>query len=83
MPLRYQRGHLRCVKRNSGNFLWRESLGGRRIRRTAVKGPIDEYPTEELAQGSMVFPCDLIFHDIGLHETAIVTILEFRSQCHF
>ena len=80
MPLRYQRGHLRCVKRNSGNFLWRESLGGRR---TAVKGSIDEYPTEELAQGALNCPCDLIFHDIGLHETAIVRILEFRSQCHF
>jgi hypothetical protein len=53
MPLRYQRRHLRCVKRNSGNFLWRESLGGRRIRRTAVKGSIDEYPTEELAQAAL------------------------------
>jgi hypothetical protein len=62
MPLRYQRGHLRCVKRNSGNFLWRESLGGRRIRRTALKGSIDEYPTEELAQGALNgFPVRLNF----------------------
>jgi hypothetical protein len=55
MPLRYQRGYLRCVKRKSGpsqwDFLWRENVGGRRIRRTAVIGSIDEYPTEELAQG--------------------------------
>jgi len=62
MPLRYQRGHLRCVKRNSGNFLWRESLGGRRIRRTAVEGSIDEYPTEEPAQGALNgFPVRLNF----------------------
>ena len=55
MPLRYQRGYLRCVKRKSGpsqwDFLWQENVGGRRIRRTAVIGSIDEYPTEELAQG--------------------------------
>jgi hypothetical protein len=54
MPLRYQHGYLRCVKRKTGpsqwEFLWRENLGGRRIRRTAVIGSIDEYPTEEFAQ---------------------------------
>jgi hypothetical protein len=55
MPLRYERGYLRCVKRKSGpsewEFLWRENAGGRRIRCTAVIGSIDEHPTEELAQG--------------------------------
>ena len=30
----------------------------------------------------MVFACDLI-STILVHETAIVTILEFRCQCHF
>ena len=54
MALRYKRGYLRCVKRKSGpsqwDFLWRENVGGRRIRRTAVIGSIDEYPMEELAQ---------------------------------
>ena len=90
MPLRYQRGYLRCVKRKSGpsqwDSLWRENVGGRRIRRTAVIGSIDEYPTEELAQvalnGFRVFACDII-STILVHETAIVTILEFRCQCHF
>ncbi len=42
MPLRYQRGHLRCVKRNSGNFLWRESLGGRRIAKREFAGHFAE-----------------------------------------
>ena len=54
MPLRYQNGYLRCVKRKAGpsrwEFLWRENVGGRRIRRTAVIGSIYEYPREELAQ---------------------------------
>jgi hypothetical protein len=44
MPLRYQHGYLRCVQRKSGpsqwEFLWRENVGGRRIRRTAVIGSI-------------------------------------------
>jgi len=57
MPLRYQHGYLRCVKRKSGpsqwEFLWRENMGGHRIRRTAVIGSIDEYPTEELAQAAL------------------------------
>jgi len=57
MPLRYQHGYLRCVKRKSGpsqwEFLWRENMGGRRIRRIAVIGSIDEYPTEELAQAAL------------------------------
>jgi hypothetical protein len=69
MPLRYQRGYLRCVKRNSGpsqwDFLWRENVGERRIRRTAVICSIDEYPTEELDQVLNGFRVRLNFHDIG------------------
>jgi hypothetical protein len=57
MPLRYQHSYLRCVKRKSGpsqgEFLWRENVGGRRTRRTAVIGSIDEHPTEELAQAAL------------------------------
>lgn len=41
-------------------------MGGRRIRRTAVIGSIDEYPTEELAQVALNgFRVRLNFHDIG------------------
>jgi len=80
-------GYLRCVKRKTGpsqwDFLWRENVGGRRIRRTAVIGSIDEYPTEELAQVALNgFRVRLNFHDIGSTKR-IVTILEFRCQCHF
>jgi hypothetical protein len=57
MSLRYQQGYLRCVKRKTGSsqweFLWRENVEGRRIRRTAVIGSIDEYPTEESAQAAL------------------------------
>jgi hypothetical protein len=70
MRLRYQRGYLRCVKRKSGpsqwDFLWRENVGGRRIRRTAVIGSIDEYPTEELAHVALNgFRVRLNLDDIG------------------
>jgi hypothetical protein len=54
MPLRYQHGYLRCVKRKTGScqweFLWRENVGGCRIRRTAVIASIDQYPNKELVQ---------------------------------
>lgn len=57
MPLRYQHGYLRSVKRKTGpsqwEFLWRENVGGRRIRRTTVIGSVDQYPTEELAQAAV------------------------------
>ena len=54
MTIRHQRGHLRCTKRKNGpsawEFLWRESdVSGKRLRRTAVIGTIEQYPTEELA----------------------------------
>jgi hypothetical protein len=51
----YQRGCLRYAKRKSGSdcweFLWRETdATGKRVRRTALIGTVDEYPTKELAQ---------------------------------
>lgn len=51
----YQRGCLRYAKRKSGfdcwEFLWRETDAiGKRVRRTAFIGTVDEYPTKELAQ---------------------------------
>jgi hypothetical protein len=55
MRVSYQRGHLRCVKRKDGprrwEFLWRENdLLGKSIRRHAVIGTLEQYPTEELAK---------------------------------
>jgi hypothetical protein len=51
----YQRGCLRYAKRKSGSdcweFLWRETdATGKRVRRTAFIGTVDEHPTKELAQ---------------------------------
>jgi integrase len=53
----YQRGCLRYAKRKSGSdcweFLWRETdATGKRVRRTAFIGTVDEYPTRELAQAA-------------------------------
>lgn len=52
MGRHYQRGYLRCAKRKSGpncwEFLWREN-DVRRIRRTAVIGSVERYPTKEEA----------------------------------
>ena len=53
----YQRGCLRYAKRKSGSdcweFLWRETdATGKRVRRTAFIGTVDEYPTKELAQAA-------------------------------
>ena len=85
MPLRYQRGHLRCVKRKFrkiffGEKVWKDvAYVALQLRALSMNIQQKSWPRGR----SMVFPCDLIFHDIGLHETAIVTILEFRSQCHF
>jgi integrase len=50
----YQHGYLRRAKRKSGphcwEFLWRENdTTGKRIRRTAIIGTVEQYPTEELA----------------------------------
>ena len=58
MPVRCQRGHLRCVERKHGpprgEFLWRETdASGMRIRRNAVIGTIEEYPTEDMAQAAI------------------------------
>jgi len=54
MTIRHQRGHLRCTKRKNGpsawEFLWRENdASGKRLRRTAVIGTVEQYPTEDLA----------------------------------
>ena len=54
MTIRHQRGHLRCTKRKKGpsvwEFLWRENdASGKRLRRTAVIGTVEQYPTEDLA----------------------------------
>jgi hypothetical protein len=53
----YQRGCLRYAKRKSVSdcweLLWREiDATGKRVRRTAFIGTINEYPTKELAQGA-------------------------------
>jgi integrase len=55
MRVSYQRGYLRSVKRKNGSscweFMWREQDGsGKRVRRTAVIGTAEQYPTEESAQ---------------------------------
>ena len=54
MGRHYQRGYLRCAKRKSGSycweFLWREDdEAGKRVRRTAVIGTVEQYPTKEEA----------------------------------
>lgn len=58
MRVRYQRGNRRCVDRKTGpacwEFLWREDgENGKRIRRTAVIGTVDQFPTEDLAQSAV------------------------------
>jgi integrase len=58
MRVRYQGGHLRCVKRKDGpprwEFLWRANdLFGKSIRRNAVIGTVEQYPTEDLAQAAV------------------------------
>ena len=58
MRLRYQRGCLRCIQRKSGpdcwEFLWRENdVAGERVRRTAVVGTVEQYPTKDLAQAAV------------------------------
>ncbi len=58
MRIRYQHSHLRFKQRKNGNscweFMWREQdASGKRVRRTAVVGTIEEYPTAELAQGAV------------------------------
>ncbi len=55
MSVHHQRGYLRRVKRKNGpscwEFLWWESgTTGKRKRRTAVIGTIEQYPTAESAQ---------------------------------
>jgi hypothetical protein len=52
MKQSYQHGYLRRTKRKNGpdkwEFLWREiDDRGDRIRRTAIIGDIEQYPTEE------------------------------------
>ena len=54
MDQHYQRGYLRCAKRKCGSyrweFLWRENDdAGKRVRRTAVVGTLEEYPTQDEA----------------------------------
>ena len=54
MGAKYQGGYLRCVRRKGGSwcweFLWREmGPDGKQKRRTLKIGPLDRYPTQELA----------------------------------
>jgi integrase len=58
MRVRYQHGNLRRVDRKTGpacwEFLWREDgENGKRIRRTAVIGTVDQFPTGESAQSAV------------------------------
>jgi len=58
MRLRYQRGCLRRTKRKSGpdcwEFLWREDDRiGKRVRRTAVIGTVQQYPNDVLARAAV------------------------------
>ena len=55
MSVRYQHGYLRCRKRKNGDSCWEfmcpeQEPSGERVRRTAVIGTTEEYPTEELAR---------------------------------
>jgi hypothetical protein len=55
MRLRNQRGCLRCTRRKTGpscwEFLWRENgADGKRTRRTAVIGTVEQFPTRDLAE---------------------------------
>ena len=57
MRQRYQRGCLRCARRKAGpdrwEFLWRETdETGKRVRRTAIIGTVEHYPTRDLAQAA-------------------------------
>lgn len=65
MHTRHQRGYLRCAKRKNGQsvweFLWREDgPTGQRLRRTAVIGTIEQYPTEDLALAAVNGPKSVI-----------------------
>jgi hypothetical protein len=56
---RYQRGCLRCTKRKVGpdcwEFLWREKdETGKCVRRTAVIGNVEKYPTRDLAEAAIM-----------------------------
>src|SRR6266849_3408812 len=58
MRLRYQRGCLRRTKRKSGpdcwEFLRRENdVTGNRVRRTAVVGTVEQYPTQDLVYAAV------------------------------
>ncbi len=58
MRQRYQRGCIRCTKRKAGpdrwEYLWRENdVTGKRVRRTAVIGSMDQYPTRDLAHAAV------------------------------
>ena len=57
MSQNYQHGYLRRARRKSGShrweFLWRENNeAGKRVRRTAIVGTIEQYPTKELASAA-------------------------------
>lgn len=53
MTIRYQRGHLKCTKQKLSlrvGMLWRDNdVTGKRLRRTAVIGTVEQYPNEDLA----------------------------------
>lgn len=58
MSVRYQRGHLRCVKRKNGSscweFLWREiGPAGKPKHRTLMIGTLEQYPTERFAANAV------------------------------
>jgi hypothetical protein len=64
MSQNYQHGYLRRARRKSGShpweFLWREKNEAvNRVRRTAIVGTIEQYPTKELASAAApVWGCE-------------------------
>lgn len=57
MNIRNQNGYVRCRKRKNGTscweFMWREQNPlGKRVRRTAMIGTIEDYPSRDLAQAA-------------------------------
>ena len=57
MSQHYQYGYLRCMERKAGfprwEFLWREEDEfGNPVRRTAIIGTLEQYPTKESASAA-------------------------------
>ena len=91
MSQHYQYGYLRCIERKAGfprwEFLWREEDElGNRVRRTAIIGALEQYPTKEsalAASNSLRMQINADRHRRAGHTIRVIDLIDHYLRTEF